>query len=264
MDSFLFAWLTWLVPAPQPAVVEAPTMMVGVLTTQYDQKCMGPSGPDVEGTDVEWVNPHFELGMSRVDADKKVGLAGLEGKSVLLTVRPKAGQQAAPVPVKEGMFAASCVPMQMRSDWIPAKTGIRILRGLRFGSRWQGLEATAAKVVRPIELTLSGPDAVAVVQNDLGITLNDVSLEFHYEGCYGKPGSAVEVREVGTLKPGEKKEVRAPQVVDRERTRGSSRGMGHILTSVQMESNTPGVVFDLDLSVSFWSLSVECLEDEKK
>jgi len=253
MSSWWMAVVALL--GPVGGEMALPTYMVGMVTQQYDQKCLG-----LDGYEVEWVNPHMEIGFSPVAAGKGVALDGMAGEPVLAKVAAAPGKETKVEPVKEGMFAHSCVPMQMRDDWIPAKEGIRMLRSLKAGQRWKGLQVVEARKIKPVELVKSGPDAVATVQNDLGFPLEGVDLVFHYEGCYGKPGTTVQVREIGEMKPGEKKEVRAPLVVERERTRGVTREMEHILVSVQLVASSTGVVVDLDIPISYWHLPLECPE----
>lgn len=250
---------SWWIPLlllvnPAQAEEPLPVHLVGVLTQQYQQKCTGKNG-----TEAEWVDPHFEIGFSPVEAGSGVALEGLVGQPVVALVQVVKGKSSA-IPPKGEAFAHTCEPMQMRSDWIPAKEGIRMLRSLKAGTRWRGLQVTAVRKIQPVQLTKSGPDAVAVVTNDLGIPLEGVDLVFHYEGCHGKPGTATEVREVGALKVDESREVKAPLVVERERTRGETRGMAHILVSVQLVTSSKGVVIDLDLPLSYWHLPLECPE----
>lgn len=256
MDSIWMVLFSALVPGPTQVAAEPPAYLIGMLTQQYEQKCVGKGGYEVE-----WVNPHFDIGFSVVEPAEGVKLDALLDKPVMAKVKAKPGAEVSPITEEPGGFAFSCVPMQMRSDWIPAKMGIRILHALGFGSRWKGLQVTQAKAISPVQVKLSGSQAVATVTNDTGIDLQGVAVVFHYEGCYGKPGSEVHIEHLGAVKAGEKKEVRAPQHVDRERTRGSTRGTAHSLRSVQLRAATAGVVVDLDQSLSFWGLSVECPEE---
>ncbi len=232
-----------------------PETMIGLLTVQYDQKCVG-----ADGTDVEWVNPHLELGFSELTNPVDDAATKMTDKVVMLKVDQSKGKPKM-LPSDPMAFAFSCVPMQMRSDWVPAKGGIRINQGLSFGGRWTGIVAKEFKVLNLISLKSSGPDVLATVTNDSGITLEKLSVVFHYEGCYGKPGSLSESRELGTMKPGEKKLVKAPAVTYGKRVRNSDRLSAHTLRSIQLQSQTPGVVVDLDMPVTPLGIVVECPEE---
>lgn len=245
--------MTMLMLLGLPPVSEsqaAPSRAIGLLSEQFDQKC--------SGYEAEWVNPHAEIGFSRISPASGVDWKSLIGKPVVAVVRPVADGNARPLDLKEGDFAMSCVPMQMRSDWIPAKDGIRMLRSTG-GPRWQGLEFVSVAEFTGLKLRSAGNRVEGTLENSTDFAFEAAVVEFHYEGCYGKPGHVVERVEVGTLKPGQKADLSAGLTYqDKPGENEGRRGHDYFLTSVQLYSVTPNVIVDLDIPLSYFGLSSSC------
>jgi len=230
---------------------EGPEQVVGLLVQQYTETCP-------KQFEVEWVDPHFEVGFVKVEAAKGVDLKPLVGKPVVVT-----GSAAKDAGTSRPEFAgASCLPQQARSDWVFNKTGIRLLRRLPAGSTWVS-HFVAAKVAAfdGVRVTREGDTIAVTFVNTLGATLPDVEVTLNYDGCYGKPGTDTRAQKLGGMTPGHKAAVEFPAFVDETR-RGSDPKKGWPVlaaSSVQISTASKAVVFDLDISLSSFSgVAVEC------
>lgn len=227
-----------------PAVAQEapkPTKVVGFLVQQYEEKCD-------DKFNQEWVNPHFEIGLVKVEEVEGVELDAFVGKPVVATGR--VGDKAGAARPEMGGY--SCVPQQARSDWLFNKGGIRLIRALQPKSAWVS-HFTVEKIERLHGLTveLDGDEIQVVFENNLGAELPDLLITMHYEGCYGKPGAPNVKRSFFSLKSGKKATARFPvHHVVGDDADGTRRGRTmHVAHSVQVAAGSPTVLLDLDVPV---------------
>jgi hypothetical protein len=177
-------------PGPQPEPV-AETRVLGLVHRLGDRTCPGGQYGDT------FVNTHWAVGLVPLHATPEMErqLEALRGKPALIGGSPEDG----PPPAASAATPEPCPMAQMRSDWIETPDGIvkrraaPPLRGLRIASvrAWSGLSAAIAG--RHVSLHL---------KPELGEkALRDAELVVHYEGCYGKPGTAQETFPLGDLGP---------------------------------------------------------------
>lgn len=213
-----------------------PVRVLGFLTEQADKQC-------VDGR-VEWVNPHPEVGFTRV-VGTDVALEALQKRAVIVTGRE--AKDAAP-PVK---YDPECPMMQMRSDWVEGRDGIRVER---VGRGVAAMHVTSAAPWDGLAAKVKKGALVVTLKEDLGAP---VSVTVHYEGCYGKPGATARTL---AAKPG--KALRFPladdELHDKPR-KGMEEGIArHVPVSVTLSGDVPGLVLALDLPLWALGVSVEC------
>jgi hypothetical protein len=179
-------------PAPPPAREPAvETRVLGLVHRMGDRTCPGGQYGDT------FVNTHWAVGLVPLHAtpEMELQLEALRGKPALIGGSPEDGPPAS----ARATTPEECPMAQMRSGWIETPDGIVTrraappLRGLKVASirTWSGLSAAIAG--RHVSLHL---------KPDLGdATLRDAELVVHYEGCYGKPGTAQETFQLGELGP---------------------------------------------------------------
>jgi hypothetical protein len=196
----------------------------------------------------DWDDVHLRAGFVRL-AGKTDGLEALRSKPVMLF--GSVGATGRPTLPKT---SGACPPIQSRSDWIDSPEGILLRRGdspeiaefrVRAGQRFDGLSARQ-----------EGDQIVVELVNPLDAPLQSVVLTVHYEGCYGKPLTHHEPRELGTLAAGEKKATRVP--AQAAATKGSRPDLLHVPVSVQIDGKAPDVYFDLDVSTRELGIEIAC------
>lgn len=162
-------------------------------------------------------------------------------------------ERPADLPEDEG----ECPIMQMRSDWVEAVGGVRMLRD---GMGGRGVfRATRLRVWDGLVVTARGGEIAARVTNTFADeTLADVDLIVHYEGCYGKPGTQARAASAARLSPGDTLEHRFPLVVRGEGRRGEA---SFVASSVQVRARPGATAFDLDVGLSRWGIEARCPDD---
>ena len=226
-------------PAREP---DAMRWLVGRISRQHVQVCLG-------GQREKWVDPHFEAGFVRLVPAGDLELAPLAGRAAVLRGRVEPGRRF-PHPGHQG----HCPGRQARSDWVFSKRGVRLKRELAPGQeRPASFTATAAEPFAGLSAERRGEMIRVRFRNRLPLALSDLTLVLHYEGCYGKPMSPTRRQAFGALAPGEVASARFPARWRHDTTRGggpkADRGL-HRAHSVQVISQDPAVLFDLDLPLN--------------
>lgn len=221
-------------PAPPPASEPASeTRLLGLLHRLGDRTCPGGQYGDT------FVNTHWAVGLVPLHTtpEQDLQLEPLRGKPVLVAGAPEDGPPAS----ARAATPEPCPAMQMRSDYIDTPDGIvkrrgaPPLRGLRLASvrAWSGLEAAIAAKHVSLHLKPELGDA----------TLRDAELVVHYEGCYGKPGTAEEVFQLGALGPKTGAGAAAPLTTRRG-------GHDYVAASVELRGAADGLQVALDVSLA--------------
>jgi hypothetical protein len=206
-------------------------VLLGVIRRFGTRVCKGPD--DDEST---WKDEHLRAGLVRIEGNTG-GLEALRGEPAILFGRVT-GEGKPKLAPEEG----NCMPIQRRSDWVPTPDGTVLQRDptpgiatfrVRSGKRFDGLRAREDGNELSIEL-----------ENPLDVSLSEATLVVHYEGCYGKPMTHEEKRELGTLAKGGKAGARVPLVHAEKR---AERDLTHRPHSIQVTGKAEGVYFDLDV-----------------
>jgi hypothetical protein len=206
-------------------------VLLGVIRRFGTEVCTGP-----EDTEPRWKDVHLRAGLVRLEGETGP-LDALRGEAAILfgKVTSEGKPKLAP---EEG----SCMPIQRRSDWVPTPDGTVLQREptpgiasfrVRSAKRFDGLRATAA-----------GGELAIQLDNPLDVSLSEAMLRVHYEGCYGKPMTHEEKRELGTLPRGAKADAQAPLLFTETR---AGRDLTHRAHSIQVTGKADGVYFDLDV-----------------
>jgi len=227
--------------AAPSAMVEAPTILVGMLSLQGDRQCDGtPTG--------KWINQHHEVGYVHLIPGKHK-LGRFENLPVILTGRPVESFRK---PVVRHMGA--CPPlMQMRSDWTLGMQGMRVQR-----SPGPGFPAFKVQSIRPwtgASITRKGDKIIVRLRNELGVDLRHLTLRLHYEGCYGKPGTTARSESRPVVRQG--KEVTATFATLAHKTRGGSKRT-FSASSLTLSGQTAGVSLDFNWSLRLAGAGVAC------
>ncbi len=232
--------LLWI-PA---AALAQPTMLVGELTQQADRKCTE--------TGDSWVNPRLEVGFVPLVGELP-GAKPLFGQAVIVR------GVVAPAPVRPKVEnTAACQELQMRSDWQIGMHGMRVRR--LDVAPIAGFRAESVKALEGFSATLDGDQVVVTFQNTTGAPLTDVAIKVHYEGCYGKPGTATETRRTPTMKPNSTATARVPQVLIKK---ARHRPRTHVMREVSVLAKGSHVVFDLTVDGFELGAAVECPKGRK-
>lgn len=237
--------LATLLSVPAASAADGEEMMlVGVLTLQHAEQC--------DGTwESEWVDPHYEVGFTRIVPAKGLDLSAWVGKLVIVRGR------AAPMPAVTVKSTGECPARQARSDWIFAKNGVRLRR------TWpQDLPAaftpSAVTAFEGLTVRRDGDSLHLRFTNTLrDVTLDSVEVVVHYEGCYGKPNTQTRHAKLGMIAPGASVDVELPSLaIDEDMGRGRTV---HRAWSVQATCMNAGIVFAVDAGLSlFESGAVDC------
>lgn len=208
-----------------------------------------------EAGNESWHSLYWAVGFTPVVHGDGVGktLASLEGRIVRAEgVRTNADVtlHGGDAPPQSGML---CPMMQMRSDWELWPHGMRSRRGDEPGIG--GIHVTAVDAIEPFRARVRGDEVHFGVTNPFDAPIRDATLIAHYEGCYGKPGTASERRPLGTSESGASlDDIPVPRI---ERHDGP-RGRDHRLSAVRLRGEVEGGVLDLDVPVSSLGVTVEC------
>ena len=226
----------------------ANTTLVGVVHEGGTRLCTDPHK-------VHWVERTWAVGFVPLvhEPGLSEAIAKLEGRVVkvsgVATDEPTTVHEGDPRPKETVM----CGGAQMRSDWELWPDGIRVHRGE--GPDLTAFRIEAIEVVEPLRAALRGDEVFLSVTNPFEHELENATLVAHYEGCYGKPGTASERRPLGAIQPGATLEdVPVPQL----KTRETSRGQDHRLDSVQLIASVAQGALDLDVDLDALGLNVEC------
>lgn len=226
-------------PPGRPATQD---VLVGVLSPQARKHCTGDFR-------LKWVDPHFQVGFVRLIGPDD-GLAAMAGRPVVAFGEIDRDFQPTPI-VHDGQ----CPVPQMRSDWVDGPHGMRVRRDPRplFGAfrqrrvvPWEGLKARrdgdelVISIAAPDGMPLTGPTTVVV----------------HYEGCYGKPGTAEHREILPELPMSPPRELRAP-ALKTETQRRPGRQV-HRASTVQIIHHAERLTFDLNMSLYVLGADVEC------
>ncbi len=243
----LAALTALLLTAPLDARAESEDhWIVGVLTLQHAEQCNGT-------WDSEWVDPHHEVGFTRLIGKKGLDLTAWEGKLVMVRGRP------APRPVVTVKSTGECPGRQARSDWIFAKNGVRLRRDWPKGYP-AGFEAHEVKAFDGLTARRDGDSLHVRFTNTFpAVTLDSVELVLHYEGCYGKPNTRTHHAKLGMIKPGAYVDVELPTLsIDPDMGRG--RTVHHAWT-LQATCLSEGIHFVVDAPLSLFEAgAVDCPE----
>ncbi len=218
-------------------------LLVGVLSQQHRQRCL----PDRQ----EWIDAHDEVGFVRLvaPAARSRAWAALRGKLVVAHGRPAASFRPARIE-----HTGECPQAQMRSDMVFAKEGFRLRRA--GAASLVAFEAARVEGLTGLRLARSGEKVSVGFQNTLGRTLEKLVLTLHYEGCYGKPGSATREHRVERLASGATASCELPALVVEA---GGPRGPRvHHAFSLQLSAVAPGLHLDLDRRLSDEAAAVPC------
>jgi len=232
--------------APEPTPVDAggDEWLVGVLGQTGSLECVG-------GESRRWVDVAPAIGATTITADALAD--DLFDRPVVAR-----GSIVADPPARTSERSAAaepCPPAQMRSDWIETPRGVRMRRD---GSP-PPLPHFAVQELRPLaELAVqtSGETLTVDFRNPLPVELHGVELRMHYEGCHGKPGTAMERHTVGTLAVGAGTRASFPTLVQSERAPG--RPEPHRAFSLQVIAQGEHAHVDVDVRVAELGAAVKC------
>jgi hypothetical protein len=225
-------------PPREEPVVEAngdrqpgDAVLLGVIRRFGTEVCKG-RGSD----ETTWKDVHLRAGLVRIEGEAG-GLAALRGEPAILFGKVT-GEGKPKLAREEG----DCMPMQRRSDWVTTPDGTVLQRDptpdiatfrVRSAKRFEGLRAKE-----------DGSELAIELENPLDVSLLEATLVVHYEGCYGKPMTHEEKRELGTLAKGGRGAAKVPLVHAEKR---GDRDLTHRPHSIQVSGKADGVYFDLDI-----------------
>ena len=212
-----------------------PTVLVGVLSEQWDRVCNGTQEAD-------WIRPHLEAGFVRLIPNPKVKLKPFLKKTVVLRGHvPKDYKLEA---VKD---TGECPALQARSDWIFGKTRVRLWRNRAQGSKSiLYFQAAKAEEFTGLKVKKVGDKLEVTFENVFSKPLPELVVTLHYEGCYGKPGSFSNSKKLGTLAPGQKVTSSFGLFYSKE-MQGRLQGMQHHFPySIQITTLSKEIIFDFD------------------
>lgn len=237
--------------AEPAAAGDADAIVVGVLHRRGLYVCKDGEPPD-RG---RWVDVHPVVGFVPLIAGQQLnaGAESLYGKPVAVHGRVREGRPLVPEP-----GTAPCMfPMQMRSDYVNSPDGMRVQR------KPQPLAAFApSRIAHYDGLSARATDAGVEVTfvNRLGRALTSpLVLRAHYEGCYGKPGTAeIERRAEQGLADGKSFTTTFPRI--ETRSDRPERRQVHSLASIEVDASGDRIWFDLDVGISALGVKLSCDE----
>jgi len=215
-----------------------------------------------DGHNTEWLDVQPTLGWTPASGEDSEALDALMDLPVLAQGSAGPAPERPPIEISP----VPCPIMQMRSDWVTTPRGVRVRR----------TQPTAAghfhvsSVRRLDELTIEAKgDQIAVsFTNPLPFALTGVRLKLHYEGCYGKPGSASIMSELAaTLAQGETISHSFPRITERDHPgprKGGPTAREHLAASLELQiagSEGPAdalIWTDLDVSLASVGVPFKC------
>jgi hypothetical protein len=217
-------------------------VLFGVVKRFGTEVCKGR-----EDTDPEWKDLHLRAGLVRLEGNVRE-VEGLRGEPVMAF-----GKVMAEGKPKLAAEEGDCMPIQRRSDWVSTPDGTVLQRDPAPGIA--SFRVRSAKKFSGMSAKVVGDDLVIELENPLDVELSPATLHVHYEGCYGKPMTHTEKRELGSLAAHAKANAKVPLTFSE--TRGD-RSRLHVPNSVQIEAKADGVYFDLDVRVSALGAEQSC------
>ena len=253
----------------------SPQILIGRLTQQYqDRGCVHPREFDDlskqarHGKEERWHSPHFEVGFVTVssDQDLKPFLGQVVAVTGHVTEKVKFNHKRSNWHHRH-VHSRDCGYYQMRSDWVDAKEGIRLLRPVPDRlrqvasfrahriSKYQGLSARRQK-----------NHLVVTLKNTFNQPLKNVSLVASYEECVAKPLTFKKTKTKQNLAPGESLTASFPLVTTKKsdvvnkavclkgrmKGRRSRDDNGGYLSSIQVTNDQESILFDWDVEGSFF------------
>lgn len=218
--------------------------LVGRLARQTMRVC---------GQHGQWmqVDPHYRVGFVRLLVDHKRH----QLKALLNTIVRIYGVPQRPVPTPRSQPRGHNCPLeQRRSDWVPLGTGFAVRR-MPVGTLMMvgGIRVRKIAPYRGASIvrTKNADSVVARFTNRFAVTLRDLTLVAHYEGCYGKPGAFDRPLRVALLLPGKSVHFTAD-------TRAVRRGRNYRLSYFRVVHSDGPHNLDLDLSPWRFGIDVSC------
>lgn len=237
-------------PSPVPQA-EGDEYFFAVLGQSGVEHC--PGG----GSQATWLNVQPTLGFVSADGP---GSATEQIESLMdQPVLARGTSMAAPQRAPSSIEVQPCPLMQMRSDWVNTPRGIRVQRTA--SPNIEHFHMTSVRRLDELVVVREGEELVVSFRNPLPLALVDVRFVMHYEGCYGKPGSASITGDSIELAPGAEVTQRFPMIEDHEPTgprKGSPNAREHRAADLVLVIGEPreGVTVHADLSVSLQSLGI--------
>jgi hypothetical protein len=139
-----------------------------------------------------------------------------------------------------------CPIAQTRSDWLETPRGLHKQRA-RSGPTIPSLRVAEMRPLAELTIRATKDEVTVEFRNPVPVALEAVELVAHYEGCFGKPGTATRREEVGKLAIGAGTRAIFPTIVEAERAPG--RPEAHLADSLQILATGEHVVFDLDVPI---------------
>lgn len=240
------------VPSGEPTSVEpedtsserkpGEAVLFGVVKRFGTEVCQGR-----EDTEPEWKDVHLRAGLVRLEGN--VGeVEGMRGEPVMVF-----GKVTAEGKPKLAAEEGDCMPIQRRSDWVSTPDGTVLQRDPAPGIA--SFRVRSAKKFSGLSANVVGEELVIELENPLEVELSAATLHVHYEGCYGKPMTHTEKRELGSLAKKAKASAKVPLTFSE--TRGDRTRL-HVPNSVQVEAQADGVYFDLDVRLAALKAEQTC------
>jgi hypothetical protein len=242
--------------SPTAAVESQPAPVPQVEGDEYFFAVLGQSGLEHcprENPRATWLDVQPTLGFVSAGGPATEDLESLMDLPVLARGTSMAAPERAPIDVQP------CPPMQMRSDWVNTPRGIRVQRAS--SPSIEHFQVTSVRRLDELAVVREGEELVVSFQNPLPFALVDVRLVMHYEGCYGKPGTASITGDPIELAPGAAISQRFPMVKDHEPTgprKGSPNAREHRAADLVLVlgEQREGATVHADLSVSLQALGI--------
>ncbi len=234
------AWL-WRSDAVEPA---DPSYLLGVVGQHGIAHC--PGG----GYDRQWLAVRPVVGRVGLSGPPDEVLEPVMDHPVVAIGTPISAPERPPLDTE----IEPCPPMQMRDDWRETPRGMRIAR--QPGAGIDHFEVSAVRELYELRAQLDGDHVVVTLHNPVPVALREVELRVHYEGCFGKPGTTVEVSKVGPLGVGAQTSTRVAQIITRSGDRPGRNT--YRASSVQLVAEGEAVFIDLDAGLSSLGATVEC------
>ncbi|MCB9672281.1 MAG: hypothetical protein H6736_04050 [Alphaproteobacteria bacterium] len=242
MLGFLYALSAGATPPP-------PHTLVGVIERHGTKACK-PGAWDIEFHAQHWQAGWVDLVVDdALVADHKGQIMELSGART--TERPVTE------PIPDGLSPDNCPIPQMRSDMVESVDRMRYRRGDE-----PDLPAFKAFGAKPFEGLVAEPSkdgTKLVFRNTLGVTLEDVALQAHYEGCYGKPGSQRRKATAKSLAPGESLTLEAPLLLledEKGPDRKGGRSHNYALAAILVSAVGPSTWVTIDIGASRLGIQV--------
>jgi hypothetical protein len=245
--------------SPTVAAVEAePSPVPEAEGDEYFFAVLGQSGVEhcpPDNPKATWVNVQPTLGFVEAGGPATETIEPLMDLPVLARGTSMAAPQRAP----QSIEVRPCPPMQMRSDWVNTPRGIRVQR--TSSPSIEHFHVTSVRRLDELAVVREGDELVVSFRNPLPFALVDVRFVMHYEGCYGKPGTASITGDPIELAPGAEVTQRFPMIKDHEPTgprKGTPNAREHRAANLVLVlgEQPEGVTVHTDLAVSLQNLGI--------